>query len=114
MLHALVSSVWARSAARPFATTHRHLPLHTVRPQSSLRAQRRAFSQRGDSSGGAPPPQKGGTRSEAPMTRAEVDAISQGAREQERWTNILMPEKNWGITSPATWTMLVAICVLAY
>jgi hypothetical protein len=42
------------------------------------------------------------------MTRAEMEKVAQSARNQEKWTNALMPEKNWGIDHPATWALAVA------
>ena len=46
------------------------------------------------------------------MTRAEMERVVQNAKDEERWMNILMPERNWGVTSPVTWVMFGAICVL--
>ena len=41
----------------------------------------------------------GGPPAEKPMTRTEMEAVVANATEQERWTNQLMPEKNWGTHS---------------
>ena len=48
------------------------------------------------------------------MSRSEMEAVAAKARNEERWVNQLMPEKNWGIDSPATWAMAAAILVLFY
>eukprot|EP01046_Picozoa_sp_COSAG06_P005659 COSAG06_NODE_255_length_19038_cov_16.597381_9_plen_161_part_00 len=69
--------------------------------------------QRGLSTGGrktAPPAKRPGA--ETPMTRAEMEKVVQNAKDEERWMNVLMPERNWGLTSPVTWVMFACIGAL--
>lgn len=49
---------------------------------------------------------------ETPMSRAEMQKVVQNAKDEEKWMNTLMPERNWGMTSPVTWVMFATICVL--
>jgi hypothetical protein len=46
------------------------------------------------------------------MTRAEMEKVVQNAKDEERWMNVLMPERNWGLTSPVTWVMFACIGAL--
>lgn len=69
----------------------------------------RSFSQR---RGSQLPQRRGG--SGAQMTREEVDRIAQNARDQERWTNILIPERSLTIYSPATWLLAFAVVGVGY
>ena len=63
----------------------------------------------------APParPNPAPVAAEEPMTREEMERVVQDAKDQERWMNLLMPERNWGITSPVTW-LLFAACLGMY
>lgn len=76
-----------------------------------VQSARRWFSAGGNNRKMVPPPARTPGEHET-MTRAEMERVVQKAKDEERWMNVLMPERNWGITSPVTWVMFGCICAL--
>lgn len=104
MLLAARSVVWARASRSVERSSHHRLGLRE--------AVARRFSASGGSNGGKPAPPARRPGADEPMTRAEMEQVVQKAKDEERWMNVLMPERNWGITSPVTWVMFGCICAL--
>lgn len=81
-------------------------------PAGLRRSVVRRFSAGSGGSGGKPAAPARRPGAEESMTKAEMERVVQKAKDEERWMNVLMPERNWGITSPVTWVMFGCICAL--
>ena len=56
----------------------------------------------------------GPPRKHSKMSRDEVNALAESARDQERWWNILTPERNITVANPFFWVLLFGCIGMHY